>query len=565
MHQSTRAILYARCSSDLQSPASIEDQLRKCRAFAKDKGWQVVAEHTDRETSGSVRARPGFQALLEDMRNGACDVVVAESLDRISRDQEHTAAFYKDARFHDVEIYSTAHGKVSGITLAFGSAMASHQLEDLAGKTRRGLEGRVVAGKSGGGLSYGYRVKPVENGVVLKGEIEIDEEQAAIVQRIFREYVDGRSPMNIAADLNAEEIPSPRGRGAGSGHWKQNTINGNRSRGTGILNNELYVGRRVWNRHRYVKNPVTDRRVARLNDPSEWVVSEVPHLRIIDQELWDAVKARQEKAQKVRSAVTATDRNGLSSSRMLRRRHYPLSGLLECELCGGRMTIAGSGKYKAYYCANAKEKGSSVCKGQPGLNERLAAETVVSCMKDGLMTEEAYEEFRGRVEEHLRSSQGEAEEALRLHDKQVRKLEKNRANLLNAIEEGQYSASVIERLNAVDAELKELRGQRDALVPQAVELPDDLPERYRAFVDDLLNTLSDERIAARASDELQDMLDRIVVSWDDAAGAHLLDIRGDLVEMLKRAKPAEGAGFDANACSLELVAGRGFEPLTFRL
>ncbi len=59
--------------------------------------------------------------------------------------------------------------------------------------------------------------------------------------------------------------------------------------------------------------------------------------------------------------------------------------------------------------------------------------------------------------------------------------------------------------------------------------------------------------------------DEVVVTWDGDMGAHLLDIRGDLVEMLKRAKPAEGAGFDANASSLELVAGVGFEPTTFRL
>ncbi|MFW8596410.1 recombinase family protein [Cribrihabitans neustonicus] len=57
----------------------------------------------------------------------------------------------------------------------------------------------------------------------------------------------GGGVAQIAADLNADKIPAPRGRGEGSGHWKQNTINGNRERGTGILNNELYQGRRIWN------------------------------------------------------------------------------------------------------------------------------------------------------------------------------------------------------------------------------------------------------------------------------------------------------------------------------
>ena len=71
------------------------------------------------------------------------------------------------------------------------------------------------------------------------------------------------------------------------------TIHGNPKRGTGILNNELYIGRLVWNRLRYMKDPDTGRRVSRPNPEGEWVVHEVPDLRIVDQALWDDVKARQ--------------------------------------------------------------------------------------------------------------------------------------------------------------------------------------------------------------------------------------------------------------------------------
>ncbi|KMY86410.1 hypothetical protein BUMB_04021 [Candidatus Paraburkholderia calva] len=57
--------------------------------------------------------------------------------------------------------------------------------------------------------------------------------------------------------------------------------------------NELYVGRLVWNRLRYVKDPDTGKRVSQLNPKSEWVVHEVPASRIVDQETWEAVKGRQ--------------------------------------------------------------------------------------------------------------------------------------------------------------------------------------------------------------------------------------------------------------------------------
>ena len=70
--------------------------------------------------------------------------------------------------------------------------------------------------------------------------------------------------------------------------------NGNALRGTGILNNELYIGRLVWNRLRYVKDPATGKRISRLNEPDQWITQDVPELRIVPQDRWDQVKARQQ-------------------------------------------------------------------------------------------------------------------------------------------------------------------------------------------------------------------------------------------------------------------------------
>lgn len=110
--------------------------------------------------------------------------------------------------------------------------------------------------------------------------------------------------MKIAAALNREAIPAPRAR-SGSGHWMQNTINGHVRRGTGILNNELYVGRRVWNRLEYRKDPATSKRVSRLRPEAEWVCQEVPDLRIVPQDLWAAVKARQRATTKTTAGTAA--------------------------------------------------------------------------------------------------------------------------------------------------------------------------------------------------------------------------------------------------------------------
>ena len=101
-----------------------------------------------------------------------------------------------------------------------------------------------------------------------------------MIRRIFRDYAAGLSPEALAKRLNAERCLGP-----GGAPWNPSTIHGNPARGTGILNNELYIGRLVWNRLRYIKDPDTGKRVSRPNAPSEWVTTAVPELRIVDDEL----------------------------------------------------------------------------------------------------------------------------------------------------------------------------------------------------------------------------------------------------------------------------------------
>jgi site-specific DNA recombinase len=165
-------------------------------------------------------------------------------------------------------------------------------LKDLADKTRRGLRGRVENGKSGGGLCFGYDVVRQfdADGEPIRGDRTINPAEASVVCRIFSEYLAGKSSRTIAWELNKEGIPGPQ-----RSEWGPSTIHGNPKRGVGILNNELYVGRLVWNRLRYLKDPDTGKRVSRNNPESEWIIQDVPELRIIDHDVWNAVKAQQQK------------------------------------------------------------------------------------------------------------------------------------------------------------------------------------------------------------------------------------------------------------------------------
>src|SRR3546814_3240297 len=110
----TRAALYARYSSDNQSVASIEDQFRICRDQATREKWKVMGTYKDAAISGaSVTLRPGIQALLQDAQAGKFDIVLAEALDRVSRDQADVAILYKHLKFAGVRLVTFAEGEIS--------------------------------------------------------------------------------------------------------------------------------------------------------------------------------------------------------------------------------------------------------------------------------------------------------------------------------------------------------------------------------------------------------------------------------------------------------------------
>jgi site-specific DNA recombinase len=370
-----RVALYARYSSDQQREASIADQLRDCRAFALRGGWTVVREYHDSAMSGASRHRPGLQSLLLHAA-GQYDVVIAESLDRLSRDQEDTAAVHKRLAFVGVRIITLAEGEIGHLHVGFKGTMNALFLKDLADKTRRGLRGRVEAGKSGGGNSYGYRVvRPLTDQGLATGEREIDAAQAAIVIRIFREYASGDSPKAIAKRLNAERVEGPSG-----GPWGPSTIHGHARRGTGILNNRLYVGELVWNRLRYVKDPETGKRVSRLNPASAWIVKDVPALRIVPLDLWQAVKGRQTETRHVLAAGTPLVRT--------RRPTYVFTGLTKCGCCGSGFTMASSNRLA---CAGARDRGT--CENHLTIRRDEVEARVLKAMEDRLWNEDLFEEF----------------------------------------------------------------------------------------------------------------------------------------------------------------------------
>ena len=139
-----RAAIYARYSSDLQSEASIEDQVRLCRERGERDGHEIIQVFNDYAISGSnLINRPGILSLMAAAKDGLFELVYAEALDRISRDQEDIAAIYKRLAHNNIKIVTLSEGEVNELHVGLKGTMNAMFLKDLAVIKPDGVNGAV--------------------------------------------------------------------------------------------------------------------------------------------------------------------------------------------------------------------------------------------------------------------------------------------------------------------------------------------------------------------------------------------------------------------------------------
>ncbi|WP_454887387.1 recombinase family protein [Sphingomonas oryzagri] len=553
----TRAALYARYSSDQQSASSIDDQLRICREQAAREGWQIVGTYKDAAISGSsVILRPGVQSLLQDAQAGRFDVVLAEALDRVSRDQADVATLYKHMQFAGVQIVTLAEGEISELHVGLKGTMNALFLKDLAKKTHRGLRGRVEKGKAGGGLCYGYDVvkRLGGDGEPVRGERTINEPQAEVVRRIFRDFAAGKSPLTIARDLNAEGIPSPSKQ-----LWSATTLRGHVKRGTGLLNNELYVGKLVWNRQRYVKDPRTGKRVSRINPESEWITTDVPELRIVDDSLWRAVKARQHSIAVQYAGVIEATRAARNRLNGTHRPKSLLSGLVICGCCGGPFSLRGQGRFA---CSNHVDT-NTCANGRTIARDALEAR-VLDGLRDKLMAPEiAAEAIRAFVEEtnrlnHARRAASAADKA------ELAKIGRAVKEILTAIEDGRNSRLLMDRLLDLEAREDAIRARMEATPADTPDIHPNIAEVYRRKVERLAEALNHPAERDEAADAIRGLIERVTLTPGPKRGQVDATLHGEFgailewVERRERAENNNTPGAFASGVSVSVVAGTWF-------
>ena len=157
----TRAVVYARYSSDQQREASIADQVEVCRRYIDRQGWRLVDRYEDAALSGGSRFRPGFARLLADAEAKRFDVVICEAVDRLGRKLADVADLLDRLSFYGIALHTTGGGLLTTMHVGI---MATMQLTDLRDKTKCGQFGRARAGRIPGGLAYGYDVVPAVPG-----------------------------------------------------------------------------------------------------------------------------------------------------------------------------------------------------------------------------------------------------------------------------------------------------------------------------------------------------------------------------------------------------------------
>ncbi|WP_345797600.1 recombinase family protein [Castellaniella sp. MT123] len=553
-----KAAIYTRYSTDKQRNSSTEDQERNCCGFAAREGLEVVSTFSDEEISGTIRQRPQYGLMLEAAQRRDFDVLLIDDLSRLARDAQEQGLTLRRLKFLDIRVVGVSEGYDSDapgekIHATVKGLVNELYVDNIRFQTKRGLEGRVLKGLSAGGKAYGYATQPVvEDGQVVGYEMKLVAEQAEVVRQIFSLYADGNSPLAIAKKLNDEGICSPRGHS-----WARSAIHGDPRDGSGILNNSLYNGIYVWNRARFVTNPETGKRTRKPNDKSAWVTCEVPHLRIVSEEIWDRVKARQ---QEVSRRSLAKQAECGPKARTGAGPKYLFSGLLKCALCGSNFSMVDGYRYG---CARHKDRGETACSNNAKVSRRVVEAVLLKALKERLLSVDALKHYgralESSVEQQLKGHSVKGE----LVAKEVGDVERQIRRLVESIKAGIDPSLVRDEINR-------LQKRRDVLAREHAESCESAPvaseiiargiAHYDELIANLEGVLSGDVAAARTL--LRELFGgeiTLIPGDDGTLDAKMASSSAGLFSLISK---TPGVFTESQ---INVVAGTGFEPVTFGL
>lgn len=462
-----RVTIYARYSSENQSEKSIDDQIRVCQKYIENNNFIYDEKHVyiDEAISGSIIQRPGLQALEKAIENREIDGIAVDDLSRLSRSNHQMLTLVNKFNFYQIKIFSVSDGIVSDddnskLGIHIRGLINELYLDDLKKKTLRGLEGQKLRGYSTGEKVYGYKSQPVgELKLNKKGQPKYEgmihkicEEEAIIIKRIYKEFLEGKSIHAIATGLNKDKVPTKKKLFGG---WNTSTI-------SRILKNEKYTGHWVWRKYKNIRDPMTGRQKKIIRPEREQIPSFKEDLVIIDKETWDKAQNRWKELEGCWPTTTQSKTIPLQQKSYVRS-HPPhlLSGLLKCKCCDGAM-VQISGKGGGYYgCYNAKRK---TCTNKLLIPRKRLETILLNDLKEKFLTTENLKYIYENIEKTVAKTLNEVPEELRQKKHEYEKVQAELQNLLAFIKAGNFSKVVSEAL--IDAEN---RGEKVKSEVQALE------------------------------------------------------------------------------------------------
>ena len=399
------AALYARVSSDRQDvDLSVAAQMRALRAYAEANGYTVVREYIDEAESGRIADRPQFSRMIDEgsKPNAPFQEILVWKFSRFTRKREHAVAFKSMLRRRGIRVVSiTEHADdtpTGKLMEAIIESVDEFYSENLAQEVARGM--REAASRGfwvASHVPYGYRKVMVQDGAKKRPKLEPVEGEAGLVQRMFRMAESGRSVLDIVKTLNAEGIPSPRGK-----RWSKTPVHG-------ILRNETYTGTLVWG--------------VAAKDKAEPIRVENAFPAIVSGETYAKVAYLLES----RAPAKVNPRRIAST--------YLLSGLLMCEACNRALTgqESKSGQFAYYVCNSLMKRGQGECD-SPRLNARKFERQIIDQIRDNILTESNIRELVRLVDEEMDGVAAEQRKRLETIEKEQVQVKRWLDRLYRAIE-----------------------------------------------------------------------------------------------------------------------------------
>ena len=402
-------VIYARYSSDNQREESIEGQIRECKAYAEKNGVTILNTYIDRAFSAKTDNRPEFQRMVKDSAKHLFDVVIVWKLDRFARNRYDSAHYKAILRRNGAKVISateTIAEDSTGILLeSLLEGYAEFYSAELSEKVIRGRTENALKGKwNGGCLPVGLTIDSDKHYV-------LDPLTAPLVLAAFEQYASGKSIKQIADWLNDNGIRSRHG-----GALSIDSV-------TRLLHNRKYIGE-----YKYRD-----------------IVHEDGIPLIVPVELFEQVQARLEKNKKAPARYKA------------REELYLLTTKLFCGKCGvfmvGESGTSKTGRVHQYYkCVTAKTK--KTCR-KKTVQKDWIEETIMREVIRILFDDKAIQSITDAV----LALQRRESTSLPLLRKQLVDTQKGIENILNAIQQGIFTSSTKERLEALEGTKQELELQ----------------------------------------------------------------------------------------------------------